>query len=81
MTIAVDRLCEGLEFDLCLARLEHLAVRKRLERENTPENRAAEADCRARLDVILDLLVELNDGVAGRARARQWRIPAPGPTG
>jgi hypothetical protein len=81
MTIAVQRLCEGLEMDLCLTRLEHLAVRKRLEVENTPENRAAEAECRTRLDVILDLLVELTDRPAGRAQARQWHLPAPGPTG
>jgi len=88
MTIAVERLCEGLEHDLCLTRLEHLALRKRLQRENTVENRAAEAECRARLDVILDLLVELKDDAAGRALAahplalgRPRRIPAPGPTG
>ena len=88
MTIAVEQLCEGLEVDLCLTRLEHIALRKRLRRENTVENRVAEAECRARLDVILDLLVELKDDAAGRAPARHplapgrpRRHPAPGPTG
>jgi hypothetical protein len=88
MTIAVEQLCEGLEHDLCLTRLEHLAIRARLQCEDTAANRAAEVECRRRLDVILDLLVELKDDAAGRALARHplapgrpRRIPAPGPTG
>jgi hypothetical protein len=83
MTIAVEQLCEGLEVDLCLTRLEHIALRKRLERERTVQNRVAEAECRARLDVILDLLVELKGDAAGRAPGRHplepgstRRIPA-----
>lgn len=88
MTIAVDQLCEGLEVELCLTRLEHIALRKRLERERTVQNQVAEAECRARLDVILDLLVELKDDAAGRAPARHplaparpRRSPVPGPRG
>jgi hypothetical protein len=52
-------LCDELELDLCLARLAHLAARQRLGLEETAENRAAVLEWQARVDVILDLLVEL----------------------
>jgi hypothetical protein len=72
VTSAVERLCEGLELDLCMTRLEHLALRNRLKRENTVENRSAEAECRARLD----LLVELTDDAARHELARHQLHPA-----
>lgn len=73
MITTLDDICEELEFDLCLVRLQHLAARKRRESEDSSENRAAEAACRARLDVILDLLVELRDGADRGARGRHPR--------
>jgi hypothetical protein len=59
MTIPLEELCDGLEVDLCLARLRAVAAAQRLRREDTAANRAAAARCQAQLDVILDLLVEL----------------------
>jgi hypothetical protein len=59
MAVDLEAICEELEVDLCLARLRHLAARHRLRLADTPATRAAEAECRAQLDVVLDLLIEL----------------------
>lgn len=84
MASTLQAICDELEGDLCLARLRHLAARRRLRRADTPDNRAAEAECRAQLDVILDLLVELKDDPEPRraARPRLGRgrpLPSPRP--
>jgi hypothetical protein len=84
MTIPLEELCDGLEVDLCLARLRVVAAGQRLRREDTAANRAAAARCQAQVDVILDLLVELRgtapasaDPRAGIPSARSqlgWRV-------
>ena len=55
----VDEICEELQVDLCLARLRLIAARRRLWQEDTAQNRAAVAGCRARLVAVLELLLEL----------------------
>ena len=59
MAAAPDDLYEQLEIDLCLTRLRHIEARSRLRVADDPHDRAVEAECRALLDVILDLLIEL----------------------
>jgi hypothetical protein len=67
MALSLEAICEDLEMDLCLARLRHLAARRRLGHEDTPGTRAAEAEYRAQLDVVLDLLAELRGYASRRA--------------
>jgi hypothetical protein len=88
MTIPRDDICDELEVDACLARLQLVAALRRLRQADTSENRAAAAECRARLDVILDLLVELRGTEPGRAApvgrdGRQFldRVPSRGVPG
>lgn len=66
MSTTREDICDELEVDLCLARLELVAARARLRLEDTAANRAAVAFARARLDVTLDLLVELAGAVSPR---------------
>jgi hypothetical protein len=75
----LEAVCDELEVDLCLIRLRHIAARRRLREADTPGNRAAEAQCRAQLDVVLDLLVELKDDAAPRRPARARVFPSPRP--
>ena len=69
--MTLEDICEELEVDLCLARLRHLAARHRLRLADTPGTRADEAECRAQLDVVLDLLTEL------RGDGRHTTVPGP----
>ena len=59
MVLSVDEICEELEVDVCLARLQLIAARRRLRQQDTAENCTAVVECRARLDVVLELLLEL----------------------
>jgi hypothetical protein len=89
MTIPRDEICDELEVDACLARLQLLAARRRLRLADTAANRTAAAECRARLDVILDLLAELRSAVPARPvedghrhprdEAPPRRLPGPRP--
>ena len=72
-----DGLCDELEIDLCLTRLRHLAARQRLRTADTPSNRAAEVECRALLDVILDLLVDRKGATGERPVGRRPARPRP----
>lgn len=71
-------ICAELDVDLCLALLELVAARERLRSADTPGNRAAAARCRARLDVVLDLLRELEDDPPARKVRVQPPLEAPG---
>ena len=74
MAVDLEAICEELEVDLCLARLRHLAARHRLRLADTPGTRAAEAECRAHLDVVLDLLIELKGSRPARSAGS---VPGP----
>jgi hypothetical protein len=65
--MSVDEICEELEVDVCLARLRLLAARRRLREQDTAENCAAVVECRARLDVVLELLLELKGAAPAEA--------------
>jgi hypothetical protein len=65
--MSVDEICEELEVDVCLARLRLIAARRRLRQQDTAENCAAVVECRTRLDVVLELLLELKGAAPARA--------------
>jgi hypothetical protein len=64
--MSVGEICDELEVDVCLARLQLIAARRRLRLEDTAENCAAVVECRERLDVVLELLLELKGAVPAR---------------
>jgi hypothetical protein len=74
MPTSLDEICDGLEVDLCLARLRAVAAGQRLRAEDTAANRVAAARCRAQVDVILDLLIELR-GTPPRSAESRAGIP------
>lgn len=59
MTVTLDDIRDELEVDFDLARYELVEARMRQLHKDTPQHRAAVADCWARIDTILDLSLEL----------------------
>jgi hypothetical protein len=54
-------LCGAIEVDVTAVRSELSEARARLRQKDSPGNRASVAECWARIDALLDLLVEARD--------------------
>jgi hypothetical protein len=57
-----DCLCGAIEIDVSISCCELGEARARLRRKDSPGNRAAVAECWARIDALLDLLLEASRG-------------------
>jgi hypothetical protein len=68
-TAPVDCLCGAIALDVTATRYELSAARVRLSQKDSPGNRASVAECWARIDALLDMLLEA-DG--GHRRAARW---------
>ena len=58
MTMVQDHLIDQIGVDFAEACLELTRARLRREQKDTRANRAAVAECHARIDVVLDLFLE-----------------------
>ena len=58
MTVVLDDLETQIDADLTEVWIELAQARLRQRAEDSPANRAAVAECRTRMDVVLDLVLE-----------------------
>jgi hypothetical protein len=58
MTTTPNDIRDELQVDFGLAREKLIEARMRQKEKDTPQNRAAVAECWARIDTTLDLLLE-----------------------
>jgi hypothetical protein len=71
MTVTIEPLRHQLEIDFRRGREELIEARLRQGQKDTPHNRSYVAECRTRVDAVLDMHLEMM-----RALSADWRVRA-----
>jgi hypothetical protein len=62
MTITIDDLREDLVVDFARTRKDLIEARLRHQEKDTPDNRSTVAECKARIDRVLDMYIDVVHG-------------------